>query len=97
MAELCLDILGTSFTITTDEDEEYLRKVMEKYSAAVDTTRNISGINDSLNVAILTGYILCDELIKAEQQLEEGSIEINKRTLKLISKLDTALKIYGDG
>ena len=91
MADLCLDILGTSFTITTDEDEGYLRKVMEKYRAAVVTTQNISGITDPLNVAILTGFILCDELNKEE------SIEINKRTMKLISKLDKALKTYDEG
>ena len=96
MAELKLDILGTSFTITTDEEKAYLRKIMDKYRAAVETTQNISGITDPLNVAVLTGFILCDELNKAEQQLEEESIEINKRTMKLISKLDKALKIYGD-
>ena len=96
MAELCLDILGASFTITTDEDELYLCEVMEKYRKAVVSTANISGINDPLNVAILTGFILCDELNKAEQQLKNESIEINKCTMKLISKLDMALKACGD-
>ncbi|MDR2964603.1 MAG: cell division protein ZapA [Treponema sp.] len=94
MAELCLEILGTSFTISTDEEKAYLRKVLEKYRAAVETTQSISGITDPLNIAILTGFILCDELNKAEQQLKEESIEINKRTMKLISKLDKALKTY---
>lgn len=96
MSELCLDILGTSFTITTDEEKSYLKKVMAKYRAAVETTQNISGIQDPLNVAILTGFILCDELNKAEQQLKDESIEINRRTMKLISKLDKALKNYDD-
>lgn len=96
MAELTLDILGTSFTISTDEDEEYLSKIMDKYRACVDTTQNISGITDPLNVAILTGFILCDELDKAETRLEEESIEINKRTMKLISKLDKALNLKND-
>ena len=96
MADLCLDILGTSFTISTDEEEDHLHRVMEKYLAAVETTKNISGITDPLNIAVLTGFILCDELNKAEQQLEEESIEVNRRTMKLISKLDKALKIYDD-
>jgi len=96
MADLCLDILGTSFTITTDEDKAYLRKVMAKYRAAVETTQNISGITNPLNAAVLTGFILCDELNKAEQQLKEESIEINKRTMKLISKLDKVLETYNN-
>lgn len=96
MAELKLDILGTSFTITTDEEKSYLKKVMDKYRAAVETTKSISGISDPLNVAVLTGFILCDELSKAEKQLKDESIEINKRTMKLISKIDKVLETDGD-
>ena len=96
MADLCLNILGTSFNISTDEETAHLNKVMEKYRAAVETTQNISGITDPLNIAVLTGFILCDELNKAEHQLKEEHIEINNRTMKLISKLDKALKPYDE-
>jgi cell division protein ZapA (FtsZ GTPase activity inhibitor) len=89
--ELCFDILGTSFTITTDEDEEYLQKVLSQYKAAVENTRCISGINDPLNIAILTGFLFCDEINKIKQQLENESVEVKERTMKLIAKLDHAL------
>jgi len=89
--DLCLDILGTSFTITVEEDEAYLRKVLAQYRAAVENTKNISGINDSLNIAVLTGFLLCDEINKIKQQLENESIEINERTMSLITMLDHAL------
>ena len=89
--ELCLDILGTSFTITTDEEEAYLQKVLAQYRAAVENTQSISGIQDPLNAAILTGFLLCDEINKIKQQLENESIEINERTMNLIAKLDEAL------
>ena len=104
--ELCLDILGTSFTITTDEDEEYLKKVLTQYKSAVTNTQNISGISEPLNVAILTGFLLCDEINrmkqKAEDEEETESVisweeqEVQERTVRLISKLEHALKIYGD-
>jgi len=94
--ELCLDILGTSFTITADEDEEYLRKVLTQYRAAVENTKNISGINEPLNVAVLTGFLLCDEINKIKQQLEDESIQINERTMNLITALDQALERYGE-
>ena len=95
--ELCLDLLGTSFTITTDEEEAYLQKVLAQYKAAVENTQNISGIKEPLNAAILTGFLLCDEINKIKQQLEEESIEISERTLNLIARLDEAFtKTSGD-
>ena len=90
--ELCLDILGTSFTISADEDEAYLKKVFLQYQAAVENTQSISGISDPLNVAILTGFLLCDEVNKIKQQYEGESIEITERAKQLIAKLDHALK-----
>ena len=89
--ELCLDILGTSFTITADEDDTYLRSVLEQYRAAVENTKSISGINEPLNIAVLTGFLLCDEINKIKQQLENDSIEVQERTMNLIAKLDQAL------
>ena len=112
--ELCLDILGTSFTITADADEAYLNKVLNQYKEAVKNTQNISGIKDPLNVAILTGFMLCDEINKTKKQLEElketgeaekndmslsvswEDQEVEERTQRMITKLEQALKIFGD-
>ena len=69
--DLRLDILGASFTITADEDEEYLHKVLLQYQKAVSNTQNISGITNSLNVAVLTGFMLCDEVNKLKQQIDD--------------------------
>ena len=91
--ELCLDILGTSFTITADEDEAYLKEILLQYREAVENTQSISGINEPLNVAVLTGFLLCDEINKIKLQLGNNSEEVEKRTLNLIAKLDQALKI----
>jgi len=94
--ELCLDILGTSFTIAADEDEEYLRKVLTQYKAAVENTKNISGINEPLNIAVLTGFLLCDEINKIKRQLDDDSVEISERTMNLIAALDRTLERYGE-
>jgi cell division protein ZapA (FtsZ GTPase activity inhibitor) len=92
--ELCLDILGTTFSITVEEDEAYLQKVLTQYRAAVENTQSISGINEPLNVAVLTGFLLCDEINKIKQQLDNESIEVKERTMNLINKLDQALGAY---
>ena len=94
--ELCLDILGTSFTITADEEEAYLQNIFAQFRAAVENTQSISGIKDPLNVAVLTGFLLCDEINKIKQQLENESIEVNERTMNLIAKLDEALENCGN-
>ena len=90
--ELSLDILGTSFTIMADEDESYLREILAQYRAAVENTQNISGITDALNVAVLTGFLLCDEINKMRLHNDGEAAEVEKRTLHLIAKLDQALK-----
>jgi len=103
--ELSLDILGASFTITVDADGEYLKNVMEQFRTAIANTQNISGISEPLNVAILTGFLLCDEINKLKLQLEEKKEndevgweeqEVEDRTLRIISKLEQALNIFGD-
>jgi len=94
--KLCFDILGSSFSIDVDEDEEYLRKVMTQYKAAVENTQSISGINEPLNIAILTGFLLCDEINMIKRQLENESVELSERTMNLIATLDRALERYGE-
>ena len=98
--DICLDILGTSFTITADEDKKYLDKVLTQYKAAVKNTQEISGIKEPINIAILTGFLLCDEINKIKQEIEknktsaiekEEEFQVQERTLRLIAKLDNAL------
>jgi cell division protein ZapA (FtsZ GTPase activity inhibitor) len=90
--ELLFNILGTSFTIAADEDEAYLQDVLEQYRTAVENTQSISGINDPLNIAILTGFLLCDEINKIKRRNEGESVEVRERTMTLIAKLDDALQ-----
>ena len=94
---LKLDILGASFTITADEDETYLNNVLGQYSAAVKNTQNISGIKDPLNVAILTGFLLCDEINKIKLQTEYKSKETQELTARLVNAMGGVFKACKDG
>ncbi|GHV94934.1 hypothetical protein AGMMS50293_12540 [Spirochaetia bacterium] len=104
--DLRLDILGTAFTITADEDQAYLEDILGQYRAAVENTQDISGMKDPLRIAILTGFLLCDEINKmrlrngeAEAQREGEAQEAEERTRNLIARIDQALedKIPGNG
>jgi cell division protein ZapA (FtsZ GTPase activity inhibitor) len=89
--ELVFDILGTSFSITADEDEVYLQEILAQYQTAVENTQAISGITNALNVAVLTGFLLCDEINRRKLSIEGESQEVEMRTLNLIAKLEQAI------
>ena len=96
--EFFLDILGTKFTITVEEEEAYLQEILNQYRAAIENTKSISGMNDALNIAVLTGFLLCDEINKMRQRTQEKQtlrdgedLEAEERTKNLIARLDQAL------
>ena len=96
-SDLRIDILGTVFTISTDEDPEYLNMLLDKYRRTIENVQRVSGLKDPLKTAILTGFLLCDDLEKAgggespaQSSGEEGG-EAEKLTLGMISRLDEAL------
>jgi len=97
--DLLIDILGASFYITAGEDPAYLDEVLAKYKIAVANTRSISGMQDPLKVAILTGFLLCDEINKLKLQIEEEQAntdaqradeakELDLLTRKIIDRID---------
>jgi cell division protein ZapA (FtsZ GTPase activity inhibitor) len=97
-SDLRLDILGTSFSITTDEDAAYLEEILDYYRAVVEKTQNISTLKDPLKIAVLAGFLLCDEIRKLRDRNDsEGkdvteAKEAEELTLNLIARIDEALE-----
>ncbi len=106
MGRLKIDMLGTNFTIQANEDDEYLDKLLGYYKRITEDVKQIESIKTPLQVAILSGIMICDELYKEKQNkiaLENGEIiesvnenddtfeEIQKRTLEMINKIDKVL------
>lgn len=98
-SDLRIDILGTVITISADEKPEYLKKLLDKYRQTIENVQRISGLRDPLKAAVLTGFLLCDDLEKAagsgmKNGADSGdSGEAEKLTLGMISLLDEALKV----
>jgi cell division protein ZapA (FtsZ GTPase activity inhibitor) len=101
--DLRLNILGASFSITVEEDPAYLEDILRQYRAAVENTQDISGMKDPLKIAVLTGFLLCDEINKlriqsgekqarAEAELAGEARELERRTMNLIARLDRFLE-----
>ena len=94
--DLLIDVLGTKFSITTNEAPEFLDKVLTQYHAAIENTQNISGMKDPLKIAILTGFLLCAEINKLKIQVEDEHTgveeELNRITRSLIDSIDHAME-----
>ncbi|MFA6507580.1 MAG: cell division protein ZapA [Treponemataceae bacterium] len=90
---LRIDLLGTSFSIKSDQDQAYLRKLLDRYKQVVENTRKGIGLQDPLKIAILAGIVLCDEIDKNRQQtgLFDGA-ESERITMDLIARIDEVIK-----
>jgi cell division protein ZapA (FtsZ GTPase activity inhibitor) len=91
-SDLRLDLLGTSFSITADEDRSYLDSILAQYRAALEDTQKNTGLTDPLKTAILTGFLLCDEVHKLKNRETGEAEEAEQLALKLIARIDEALE-----
>jgi len=104
MGKLHINLLGTSFTIQASEDAEYLEKLLGYYERITKDISNINSVKTPLQVSILSGIILCDELYKEktknaelknkEQDYStdaENNDEVKRKTLEMIDKINKVL------
>jgi cell division protein ZapA (FtsZ GTPase activity inhibitor) len=101
-SDLRIDILGTSFSIAADEDPAYLESLLNQYRIVIENTRKITSLEDPLKIAIIAGFLLCDEIQKKYKtpgeirgMAEADSREAEKLTNELIIRLDEALNKQG--
>jgi cell division protein ZapA (FtsZ GTPase activity inhibitor) len=87
-SSLQIKLLGTSFSIAADEDNVYLENLLAKYKAVLENTRKITGVEEPLKLAILSGFLLCDEIEKMKQEENKERQEAEKHTLNMIASID---------
>jgi len=104
MTSLQINMLGTSFSIKANEDEEYLKKLLKYYTQITDLITKNGTLNNQ-QISILAGIMLCDELYKeksskalekskAEKKLkkkEDFELILESKIKQLIEKLDISL------
>ncbi len=88
---LRIDILGTAFSISADEDQVYLDALMKRYSTFVEAARRSTGLEDPLKLSIVAGIMLSDDAEKARRGLPRGTDDAERLTLDLIARIDEAL------
>ena len=107
MGKLQINLLGTSFTIQANEDEEHLQKLLGYYARIVEDVSKIESIKTPLQTSILAGIMLCDEVYKEKSNAvamektgaqktqptvnDEEIEELERRTIAMINKINKVL------
>ena len=96
MGKLKIEMLGTSFTIQANEDNEYLEKLLGYYKRITEDVNKIDSIKNPLQTAILSGIMICDELYKEKEKYFKLENQINQNEskqsqIKEISKLTDSM------
>ncbi len=87
-----IDVLGTSFTIQTDESREYMDKVVTRLRERIEAVRRDTKVVDPLKSAILAGIFLVDELERgAPRPLDPAAEELERIASTLIARIDEGL------
>ena len=94
-----LEIFDTKFTITVDEDLQYLNDILKHYRNAAEKTKEMFDLKEPVNAAILTGFLLSEELYQLKKQAEEHlsiskteSIEAQSLANSIVSRIDRVLE-----
>jgi len=89
-----IDLLGTSFTIETDESPEYLERIVEYYRDRLREIESSVSTTDPLKKAILAAILSIDELfkLKEEQTAAGDTEEFSHIAERLINTLNESLR-----
>jgi cell division protein ZapA len=89
-----IELLGTSFTIRSQEDAAYLDDVISYFRKRVEETAGKFAITDPLKVALVVALNVVDELFKeriANGVASEHARQAGEITTRLIAQIDRAL------
>jgi cell division protein ZapA len=97
VSDFVLNVLGTSFSISVDEEPEYMERIHTQYRAAVENTKKMFSLKDPLVTAILTGFLLSDELAKLQKHEKTGfpegeEQEAQELAMNMIARIDSVLE-----
>jgi cell division protein ZapA (FtsZ GTPase activity inhibitor) len=90
-----VNILGSSFTIRSSDDQEYLKQLVAYLEHTVRTIRQRYDSYDPIKVALLAGLNIADELFRCRSAQRDGedsgAQEIERIATRLIETIDRSL------
>ena len=99
ISDFVIEVFGTSFSISVDEDPAYLEEILAQYRAAVENTKEIFNLKEPLTAAILTGFMISEELHRLKRQTEgqwavqeDEAREAEELAKNIIARIDSVLE-----
>jgi cell division protein ZapA len=83
-----IKILGQEFTVTSDDGEDHVARVVALVNDRIDQVAGRSPKMPSLHIAILAALNIADEYVKLEVTSREISINVKERSERLISLIN---------
>ena len=87
-------VLGTNFTIQTDEDPEHVSKLVAYATRKTEEIKTATGAQDPLRLSIIASIIITDELFKERQNQSmpsESGGRIESLADNIIARIDAVL------
>ena len=78
-------LLGTSFTIRTNEDSEYFSTLLSFVENKYEEIRRNMGVDDPLRIAIISSILISDEFFKTKQEDSQAE-NLTNEMIDLIDK-----------
>lgn len=100
MGSLTINLLGTSFRINAQQDNQYLQQLLTYYAEVVDRLRENFPGQEPLQTAILAGIMISDELYTQKYSADEATIsqehsevlsQVEHITARLIDSINQVL------
>jgi hypothetical protein len=84
------NVLGITFSISANKDSAYLEELLARYRAVLENTRKTTGVgtNEPLKLAILSGFLLCDEIEEMKARKASEGDETEELILDMIAQID---------
>jgi len=96
--QLKIQLLGSSFSIQSEEDREHVEDVIEFYQRRLADVLERNTGTEPVKIALLTGLNLADELLRLRKNIAAGAAgegaspeEVDSIARHLIEKIDAAL------
>jgi cell division protein ZapA (FtsZ GTPase activity inhibitor) len=93
---LRIDLLGTSFTIQTDESREYMESILAYIRKHTDAVQRTARVGDPLKASILASVYIVDELFRERSRLppcDPEADELGELADRMIDRLDKGLSV----
>lgn len=89
-----VDLLGSSFSVQTDETREYIETLIGELSRRLESLRISTRVDDPLRLSILTNITLLDELARNREHAGDAE-EVGRIAERLIGRIDQSLDGVG--